>query len=155
MRLSFIVNGRKRACHIQGDETLLEVLRDELGLTGAKNGCERGNCGACAIIVNGELVNSCLMLAIQARGCRLTTIEGVGSSEKLDRIQSAFVEQGAIQCGYCTPAMILAAKNFLDTHKEPTEAEIRKQMCGILCRCTGYNSIIKAIQVASKRRPKK
>jgi len=155
MKLNLTVNGEKRTCRIKGDETLLEVLREELGLKGAKNGCETGDCGACAVIVDSKLVNSCLMLAVQARGSSVTTIEGIGNGEQLDRLQSAFVEQGAIQCGFCSPAMVLAAKNLLDTHKMPTEAEIRKQMSGVLCRCTGYNSIIKAVQAVSKRRAKK
>jgi carbon-monoxide dehydrogenase small subunit len=152
MKLSFIVNGRKRICRIEGDETLLEVLRDTLGLKGTKNGCETGDCGACAVIVDGMLVNSCLMLAIQARGSNVTTIEGIGSPKRPDQIQTAFVEEGAIQCGYCTPAMILAAKTLLDNHPQPTEDEIKRQMCGILCRCTGYNSITRAIRTAAKRR---
>ena len=155
LRLNLTVNGKKCACGIRGDETLLEVLREKLNLNGAKDGCGTGDCGACAVIVDGVLVNSCLMLAIQARGSEVTTIEGVGSDGRLDRIQSAFVEQGAIQCGYCIPAMVLAAKSLLDTSKNPTEAEIRKQMSGVLCRCTGYHSIIKAVQAASKRRAKK
>ena len=155
VRLNLTVNGEKRTCRIEGDETLLEILRDKLDLKGVKDGCETGDCGACAVIVDGELVNSCLMLAIQARGARVTTIEGVGDRKRLERIQSAFVEHGAIQCGYCTPAMVLAAKNLLDTHKRPTEAEIREQMSGILCRCGGYNSIIRAVQAASRKGVKK
>ena len=153
--LNLTVNGEKRNCRIEGDETLLEVLRDKLDLKGVKNGCETGDCGACAVIVDGGLVNSCLMLAIQARGSRVTTIEGVGDGERLGRIQSAFVQHGAIQCGYCTPAMVLAAKNLLDNRKRPTEAEIREQMSGVLCRCGGYNSIIRAVQAASRSGVKK
>ena len=151
MRLVFTVNKRKRVCRIKGQETLLEILRDTLGLKGAKRGCETGDCGACAVIVNGLLVNSCLMLAIQARGSKVTTIEGVGSAKHLHPIQSAFVREGAIQCGYCTPAMVLAAKNLLDNQDNPTDDEIRKQMSGILCRCTGYNSVTRAVKSVSKK----
>jgi len=155
LRLTFRVNGRKRTCNIQGQETLLETLRDTLDLKGVKNGCETGDCGACAVILDGQLVNSCLMLAIQARGSSITTIEGIGTARRLHRIQSAFIDEGAIQCGYCTPAMILAAKNLLDNRIHPTEDEIRQQMRGILCRCTGYNSIVRAVRASSQRSAKR
>ena len=152
MKLTFTVNGKKRTCRVRGHETLLDVLRNHLDLKGAKDGCSTGDCGACAVIVDGQLVNSCLMLAIQARGSKVTTIEGIGSSRRLHGLQRAFIREGAVQCGYCTPAMILAAKNLLDHQTNPSEETIRNEISGVLCRCTGYNSIVRAIQVASKRR---
>ena len=147
--ISLIVNGKKRRLRIDSSETLLQVLRNRLGLKGAKNGCGTGDCGACAVLVDGNLVNSCLMLAVQARGRRVETIEGIGSDRKLHPLQKAFMKEGGIQCGFCTPAMILAAKNLLDNKTNPTRAEIEDALSGVLCRCTGYAGIIRAIQSAS------
>lgn len=147
--LVFVVNGRKRSVRVESNQTLLDVLRNDLHMTGVKNGCNAGDCGACAVIVDGRVVNSCLMLALQARGSKIVTIEGIGSLKKLHRLQKAFVKEGAVQCGYCTPAMILTAKNLLDRNPRPRTAEIKRAMSGVLCRCGSYAKIIKAIQVAS------
>jgi carbon-monoxide dehydrogenase small subunit len=120
-----------------------------LGLKGIKNGCGSGDCGACAVLVDGALVNSCLMLAVQARNRKVETIEGIGSSKKLHPLQKAFMKEGGIQCGFCTPAMILAAKNLLDQNPKPTRLEIEHAISGVLCRCTGYTKIIQAIESAA------
>lgn len=154
-KLIFTVNGKRRTCLVRDHETLLEVLRNRLGLKGAKDGCSTGDCGACAVIVDNRLVNSCLMLAIQARGSKILTIEGIGSRQRLHRLQRAFIEEGAVQCGYCTPAMILAAKSLLDHQIKPSEEAIRNEISGILCRCTGYNQIVRAIQASSQRRTRR
>jgi carbon-monoxide dehydrogenase small subunit len=154
-KLIFTVNGKRRTCMVRDHETLLEVLRNRLGLKGAKDGCSTGDCGACAVILDNQLVNSCLMLAIQARGSRILTIEGIGSRQRLHRLQRTFIQEGAVQCGYCTPAMILAAKNLLDRQIKPSEGSIRNEISGILCRCTGYKQIVRAIQAGSQRRTRR
>ncbi len=130
--------------------TLLQVLREDLGLTGTKEGCASGECGACTVLIDGEPVRSCLTLAVDARGREITTIEGVAENRKPHRIQQAFIDFGAIQCGFCTPGMILVAKALLEKASEPSEEEIRKAISGNLCRCTGYAKIVKAIQAASQ-----
>jgi aerobic-type carbon monoxide dehydrogenase small subunit (CoxS/CutS family) len=148
--LKFNVNGKDHALMVESHERLLDVLRNRLGLKGTKEGCSTGDCGICAVLLDGRLVNSCLILAIQARNKRITTIEGIGTEEKLHPIQRAFMKWNASQCGYCIPAMILAAKNLLDKNPEPTEDEIKKATSGILCRCTGYVKIIEAVKTASQ-----
>lgn len=147
------VNGEVYEAAIQPWRTLLEVLRDELGFTGAKEGCDEGDCGACTVIMDGKPVVSCLVLAVEAQGKDILTIEGVAKDGKLHPIQTAFVEHGAIQCGYCTPGMILSAKALLDKNTKPSDEEIRKGISGNLCRCTGYIKIIEAIQAASQKLP--
>ena len=132
------------------NQTLLDVLRYQLGLTGTKKGCDLGDCGACTVIMNGKAVNSCLVLAIQANGATITTVEGLETEEGLHPIQKAFVDKGAIQCGFCSPGMILSAKCLLDEKPVPTEEEIRCGISGNLCRCTGYQKIIEAIQSVGK-----
>jgi carbon-monoxide dehydrogenase small subunit len=144
-----IVNQKAHTLTVESHETLLQVLRDRFGLKGAKNGCSSGDCGACAVIVDGALVNSCLMLAVQARNRKIETIEGLGSTKKLHPLQKAFMREGGIQCGFCTPAMILAAKKLLDQNKDPTRAEIENALSGVLCRCTGYRKIIQAVESAA------
>jgi aerobic-type carbon monoxide dehydrogenase small subunit (CoxS/CutS family) len=148
--LKFNVNGKDFALVVQSHERLLDVLRERLGLKGAKEGCSTGDCGICAVIMDGKLVNSCLVLAIQARNKKIVTIEGIGTPEKLHPLQQAFIEHNASQCGYCIPAMILAAKNLLDKNANPTEDEIKKATSGILCRCTGYLKIIEAVKTAEE-----
>jgi len=125
-------------------------LRDDLGLTGTKEGCGKGECGACTVLIDGKPVNSCLMFAYQANGSKVTTIEGLEENGELHPLQEAFVEEGAVQCGFCTPGMIMAAKAILDANPKPTREEIRQGISGNLCRCTGYVKIINAIEAAAK-----
>ena len=145
------VNGILRELAVEPYRTLVELLRDDLKLTGTKVGCGEGDCGACTVIVDGEAVNSCLMLAVRARDREVTTIEGLAPGEELHPIQRAFVEGGAVQCGFCTPGMILSTKAFLDRHPDPGEDEIRAGIAGNLCRCTGYRKIIDAVRDVSRR----
>jgi len=148
--LNFTVNGKDYAIVVESHERLLDVLRDRLGLKGTKEGCSTGDCGICAVLMDGKLVNSCLVLAIQARNKKIVTIEGIGTAESLHPIQRSFMKWNASQCGYCIPAMILAAKNLLDHNPSPSEEQIRKATSGILCRCTGYVKIFEAIKEASR-----
>jgi aerobic-type carbon monoxide dehydrogenase small subunit (CoxS/CutS family) len=148
--LRFTVNGKDRALFVQSQERLIDVLRDRLGLKGTKEGCSTGDCGICAVLMNEKLVNSCLVLAIQARDKKIVTIEGIGTAENLHPIQRALMKWNASQCGYCIPAMVLAAKALLDKNPIPSDEEIRKAISGILCRCTGYVKIIEAVKTASQ-----
>ncbi len=148
--LKFTVNDKDYALVVQSHERLLDVLRDRLGFKGTKEGCSTGDCGICALIMDGRLVNSCLVLAIQARNKKILTIEGIGTAEDLHPIQRAFIKWNASQCGYCIPAMILAAKDLLDKKSNPTEEEIKKATGGILCRCTGYVKIFEAVKTAAQ-----
>jgi carbon-monoxide dehydrogenase small subunit len=143
------INGRPYEARIEANRTLLEVVRDELRLTGAKEGCGTGDCGACSMIVDGRLVTSCLMLAPQADGAEITTIEGLARDGELHPVQRAFIEKGAVQCGFCIPGMILAGKVLLDRNPRPSEQEIREAIAGNLCRCTGYTKIVEAIAAAA------
>jgi len=147
--LKFTVNGKDQALVVESHERLLDVLRDRLGLKGTKEGCSTGDCGICAVIMDGKLVNSCLVLAIQARNKKITTIEAIGTAENLHPLQRAFIKYNAIQCGFCIPAMILASKNLLDHNPSPTDEDIKEAIRGTLCRCTGYQSIIKAVKAAA------
>lgn len=133
--------------------TLLDVLRDKLGFTGAKKGCDRGECGACSVLIDGTVVQSCLVLAVQAQGKAIVTIEGLARDGRLDPLQIAFHEAGAIQCGFCTPGMIIAAKALLLRNPHPTEDEIKEAMSGNLCRCTGYVKIVEAVKMAAAAGP--
>ena len=143
------VNGKSHALVVQSNERLLDILRDRLGLKGTKEGCSTGDCGICAVLMDGKLVNSCLVFAIQARNKEIVTIEGVGTAEKPHPIQQAFMRWNASQCGYCIPAMILASKELLDKNPNPTTEEIRIATRGIICRCTGYVKIFEAIKTAA------
>jgi aerobic-type carbon monoxide dehydrogenase small subunit (CoxS/CutS family) len=143
------VNGFAYDLLIRPHWTLADVLRDELGLTGTKKGCDKGECGACTVIVDGEAILSCLVLAIQMQGKRILTIEGLSQEGRLDALQDAFVQYGAIQCGYCTPGMIMTASALLSKNSRPSEEEIKKALSGNLCRCTGYVKIIEAVKKAS------
>jgi len=145
------VNGDIYEVAVEHWRTLLEVLRDEVGLTGTKKGCDEGDCGACTVLINGKAVTSCLTLAIEAQGKEITTIEGLADGEALHPIQEAFVEHGGLQCGFCTPGMILSAKALLDKNPTPTEDEIKLGIAGNLCRCTGYIKIIESIEAASQK----
>lgn len=149
IRLDFRVNEREYSLNIDERLRLIDVLRNLIGLTGTKEGCSEGECGACSVIMDGKLVNSCLVMAFQAQGSSIITIEGLGDGENLNPIQRGFLEAGAVQCGYCIPGMILAAKVLLDKNPNPTDEEIRKAISGNLCRCTGYNKIVEGIKKAS------
>ncbi|HHY96001.1 MAG TPA: (2Fe-2S)-binding protein [Firmicutes bacterium] len=146
-----VVNGKPVSRRVRPDARLLDVLRDELGLMGTKEGCSRGECGACTVLVEGKAVNSCLMLALKAEGKRIITIEGLAANGELHPLQEAFLAHGAVQCGYCTPGMILSAKALLDENPHPSRAEIKRHMSGNLCRCTGYKKIIDAIEDVAGR----
>jgi aerobic carbon-monoxide dehydrogenase small subunit len=146
VEISFEVNGRNAVVRTHPMARLLDVLRQDLHLTGTKEGCGEGECGACSVIVNGELVNSCLMPVLQADGAAITTIEGVSTEDgELHPLQRAFIEEGGAQCGICTPGMVMAALNLLARHPDPTDDQIRKGLAGNLCRCTGYTRIFEAI----------
>jgi len=145
------VNGTDYDLEVQTKNTLLDVLRDELDLTGAKRGCDRGECGACNVLIDGRPVRSCLTLAVLADGRNVVTIEGLEKENgRLDPLQEAFIEQGAIQCGFCTPGMILTGKALLAENPDPSEAEVRRSISGNLCRCTGYSKIVEAIMKVPK-----
>ena len=139
------INGDIHEVLVSPHHTLLEVLRDKLGLMGTKRGCDLGACGACTVLVNGEAYLSCVMLAVEASGKEILTIEGLAQGGKLHPLQSAFVETGGLQCGFCTPGMILTAKAILDEEEDPSEDVIKKKMAGNLCRCTGYKKIVEAV----------
>jgi len=145
-----IINGQTREISVAPNETLQDLLRYRLGLVGTKSGCETGDCGACTVIVDGKAVNSCLVLAVESNGSSVTTIEGISSNGELHPLQQAFIDHGAVQCGFCTPGMILAAKSLLDEDPNANEKDIRLALAGNLCRCTGYVSIMKAIAAAGK-----
>jgi aerobic carbon-monoxide dehydrogenase small subunit len=139
------LNGQARTFLCEPRQSLLEVLRDELMLTGAKEGCNNGNCGACNVILNGVLVNSCLVLAIESNGATVTTVEGLATAGKLHPLQQKFLEHAALQCGICTPGFLVSSKALLDKNPDPTEEEVRLWLSGNLCRCTGYDKIIRAV----------
>jgi len=143
------VNGKTLSLEVDPNRTLLEVIREEIGLTGTKRNCEKGVCGTCTVIMNNKSVNSCLVLAVEAQGKDILTIEGMETEGELHPIQKAFIEKGAIQCGYCTPGMVMSAKALLDRNPKPSELDVRKGIEGNLCRCTGYVKIVDAILVAS------
>jgi len=149
LKVRLKVNGRERSADVGATETLLSLLRERLGLTGTKEGCGRGECGACTVILDGEPVNACLVFAAQCDGRDVLTIEGLSESGEIDRIQRAFVETGAVQCGFCTPGMIMSAHALLASNPRPTRDEIREAISGNLCRCTGYVKIVDAIERAS------
>ncbi len=151
--VSFTVNGSGRTVEVWPMERLLDVLRNELGLPGAKEGCGEGECGACSILINGQVVNSCLMPALEADGATITTIEGLAADGRLDPVQEAFLHHGAAQCGICTPGMILAAVDLLARAPSPSDQEIQEGLAGNLCRCTGYIRIFDAVRGAYRRFP--
>jgi len=144
--IEFIVNGQQYSVFVEPKDTLLDVLREQLGLTGTKKGCDMGECGACTVLIENKPYNSCLVLAVDARGKRIITIEGLAKGEELHPLQRAFIEHGAVQCGFCTPGLILTSKALLEENPIPSEEEIKRALSGNLCRCTGYVSVIKAIQ---------
>lgn len=145
------INGEEQEFLADSRDSLLEALRDRLGLTGAKEGCNNGNCGACAVIMNGRLVNSCCVMAAEVDGADILTIEGVAGQGELHPLQQTFLEEAALQCGICTPGFIMASKALLEQNPNPTEHEIRFWLSGNLCRCTGYDKIVRAVQRASEQ----
>ena len=145
IRVNTTINGDQQEFLCQPNQTLLDVLRDELGLTGTKEGCSTGDCGACSVMLDGRLVCSCLVLGAEAEGREINTIEGVADGEKLHPLQQKFLEHAALQCGICTPGFIVAAKALLEKNPEPTETEVRCWLAGNLCRCTGYDKIVRAV----------
>ncbi|KLU61288.1 nicotinate dehydrogenase small FeS subunit [Peptococcaceae bacterium CEB3] len=148
--ISLQINGEMYQVQVPVQKTLLAVLREDLALTGTKNGCDSGECGACTVLMDGRPVNSCLILAVDAVGKQITTIEGIGGIAELDPIQEALVAHGAIQCGYCTPGLVMTAKALLDSNPHPTETEVREGIAGNLCRCTGYVKVVEAIMDVSR-----
>ncbi len=148
LTVTILLNGKECTAQVKANLTLLEMLRDVLGKVGTKVGCETGDCGACTVLIDGEPTNSCLVLAVEVDGRAITTIEGLERDGKLDDVQEAFIKHGAVQCGYCTPGMIMAGRALLDRNSNPSDAEVREAISGNLCRCTGYVNIIKAIQAA-------
>lgn len=148
--LRMTINGNAVEVAVKPTWTLLRVLREELRLTGTKKGCEQGDCGACTVIMDGKTVNACLVLALQAQSKEIETIEGLGTPEQLHPLQESFIENGAVQCGYCTPGMLMSGKALLKANPKPTSDEIKRAISGNLCRCTGYIKIINAIDKAAK-----
>jgi aerobic-type carbon monoxide dehydrogenase small subunit (CoxS/CutS family) len=156
MKIEFTVNGKQVQVDVPASKTLLSVLRDDLGLIGTKEGCGIGECGACSVLLDGQLVNSCLILAPQVGGRSLTTIEGIrGADGGPNDLQQAFIDYGAVQCGYCIPGMVLAGEALLSKNTQPSRAEIREAIAGNLCRCTGYQQIVDAIQSTARVRLEK
>ncbi|MBC8497849.1 (2Fe-2S)-binding protein [Candidatus Bathyarchaeota archaeon] len=151
MEIEITINGRKRRFDVEPNKLLLNLVRDELYLTGTKYGCGIGECGACTVHLDGEAVLACMVLAVDADGRSVTTIEGVADGDKLDPVQEAYIEEGAIQCGFCTPGFIMSTKALLKENSDPSEGEIREYLKGNYCRCTGYVNIIKAVQSAAKK----
>jgi carbon-monoxide dehydrogenase small subunit len=152
MRIAVTVNGESREADVWPGESLLFALREKLGLPGSKNACEQGECGSCSVLLDGQLVCACLVLAAQADGHEVVTVEGLGENGGLDRVQEAFVEAGAVQCGFCTPGLVVASYDLLHRSPEPSDDEIREALSGNLCRCTGYQKIFDAVRLAAERR---
>lgn len=150
MILNVVVNGKEVSREVEAQKRLLDFIRDDLGLKGTKEGCGEGECGACTVLVNGKPVDSCLMMALQCEGKEITTIEGVARPTGLHPIQQAFLEVGAVQCGFCIPGMVLSAKALLDDNTEPSPYEIKEAISGNLCRCTGYDKMFQAVAMAAK-----
>lgn len=151
MILEFRLNGEEVEILVSPDEILLDVLRDRFNFTGTKKGCGKGECGACTVIINGNAVNSCMLPAMKAMGKDVQTIEGIGTPENLHPLQQTFIEEGAIQCGFCTPGMIMSSKALLDNNQSPTREEIKEAISGNICRCTGYVKIEQAVLSAANR----
>jgi len=151
VRVAVTVNGERLETDVWAGESLLTTLRDGLGLSGSKNACEQGECGSCSVLLDGELVCSCLVLAAQADGHEVVTVEGLGASDRLHSVQEAFAETGAVQCGFCTPGFVVATADLLHRVPNPTDDEIREALSGNLCRCTGYQKILDAVHVAAGR----
>ena len=149
MRIELTVNGERHEADVWAGESLLFALREHLGLPGSKNACEQGECGSCSVLLDGELVCACLVLAAQADGHEVVTVEGLAEDGRLHRVQEAFVETGAVQCGFCTPGLVVATAALLEANPEPSDDEIREALSGNLCRCTGYAKIFDAVRLAA------
>ncbi len=152
-KISLTINGEREQRVVPSNMTLLQLLRDDLGLTGTKNGCSAGECGACTVLVNGEPINSCMILAVECDGAAVTTVEGLAHDHRLDPIQQTLIDAGGVQCGFCTPGILIAARALLDRNPNPSEKQIRAALVGNLCRCTGYVRIIRAVKEAAKLEP--
>ena len=146
MNVHFTINDEEREAPVQGAESLLFVLRERLGLLGAKDACEQGECGSCTVIMNGDLVCSCLVMAVDAEGSEVLTVEGLAAEGELHPVQQAFVDHGAVQCGFCTPGFVVATTHLLEQHPDPTDGEIREALSGNICRCTGYGALLRTVQ---------
>jgi carbon-monoxide dehydrogenase small subunit len=155
MKIKFRLNGKRVEPDVPGGMRLLDLLREHYNLTGTREGCGKGECGACTVLMNGKPVNSCLVLAAQVQGRKIETIEGLADGEKLHPIQQAFLDSAAVQCGFCSPGLILSAKYLLEKNPHPSEDEIARALSGNLCRCTGYSKIFEAVKVASERNQSK
>ncbi len=149
-KITVTINNEREQASVPSNMTLLQLLRDRLALTGTKNGCSAGECGACTVMLNGEPVNSCMVLAVECDGATITTVEGLAHDRQLDPIQEALIEAGGVQCGFCTPGMLIVSRALLDRRPDPSEDEIREALVGNLCRCTGYVRIIRAIKEAAR-----
>jgi carbon-monoxide dehydrogenase small subunit len=149
VRISVVVNGEQQEADVWAGESLLFALREHMGLPGSKNACEQGECGSCSVLLDGRLVCACLVLAAQADGHEVVTVEGLGENGRLHRVQEAFVETGAVQCGFCTPGLVVATAALLEERPDPTDDEIREALSGNLCRCTGYAKIFDAVRLAA------
>jgi len=151
-RVSVTVNGVRREADVWGGESLLTMLRDTLELPGSKNACEQGECGSCSVLLDGELVCACLVLAVQVDGHEVVTVEGLARGDELHAVQTAFVEAGAVQCGFCTPGLVVAVADLLERVPDPSEDEVREALSGNVCRCTGYVKVFDAVRLAAERR---
>ena len=151
VKINFTINGEEKEMEVDPSKKLLDFIREDLGLTGTKYGCGSGDCGNCTILVNGKPKTSCIMITPQIDGKEITTIEGITEKDETHPIQEAFMEAGAIQCGYCTPAMVLTTKWFIEKNPNPTREEAKKALSGVLCRCTGYKKIVDAVMLASNK----
>ncbi len=149
-KISLTINGEREQPVVPSNMTLLQMLRERLALTGTKNGCSAGECGACTVLMNGEPVNSCMVLAVECDGATITTVEGLAHDAQLDPVQEALIEAGGVQCGFCTPGMLISSRALLDRCPDPSEDEIREALVGNLCRCTGYVRIIRAVKEAAR-----
>ena len=150
-RITLVVNGSAEQVDVPANMTLLQMLREKLALTGTKNGCATGECGACTVIMNGDAINSCMILAVECDGANILTVEGLAKDTVLDPIQETIIDQGGVQCGFCTPGILMSARALLDRNPDPSDADIRAALVGNLCRCTGYLRIIDAVQDAAQR----
>ena len=152
LKIELTVNGERREADVWAGESLLFTLREHLGLPGSKNACEQGECGSCSVLLDGELVCACLVLAAQADGHEVVTVEGLADGDDLHPVQTAFVEAGAVQCGFCTPGLVVAVADLLERTPDPSEDEVREALSGTVCRCTGYVKIFDAVRIAQERR---
>jgi carbon-monoxide dehydrogenase small subunit len=152
-KINVTVNGHLEEAIVPGNMTLMAMLREELALTGTKNGCSAGECGACTVLLDGEPVNSCMVLAVECDGANILTVEGLAEDKQLDPIQQAIISEGGVQCGFCTPGILISARALLDRNPDPSEDEIKAALVGNLCRCTGYVRIVEGVRKAAKARP--